>query len=470
MTLTEASAADLPAFSWPQAPAVPSGEPRAASGEPEPTSTGAARDIESAPAGPPLFSAWNDHAPAHRRRRTAWAAIGAAAVVALAALAAPAAFGPRANETIRALFDSVSIEWPAASPVGDRGMAESDADPTERTAPMRPAETGDAEPPERGSATAGPGSAPGSAPGSVPAPGTSPARPSQTRAVLPASGRASAITTPTVVETRSAAPSPKPLNVGIEPAFSPSFSTRGSELYFHAGGERASRLMRAVLADDGSAPEVWRVLDDGSRNHHPRLSPDGRYVAFDSDRGGTRGVHILDLQRGIAWRASGDGYASAPAWSPDGRVLAFVREEPDREGVWNLWSLTIATGEMRRLTAHDRGQTWAASWLPDGRRICYSHEDRLIVLDLETGATKVFESPRPGRMVRTPAVSPDGRFVAYQVHGDGAWLLDLDRATTRRLLRDRTAEEFAWSPDGERLAFHSRRDGTWRVWLLSNPT
>ena len=69
--------------------------------------------------------------------------------------------------------------------------------------------------------------------------------------------------------------------------------------------------------------------------------------------------------------------------------------------------------------------------------------------------------------VRTPAVSPDGTKVVYQVYRDGVWLLDLTDSSMRPLLRDPTAEEFAWAPDGRRVAFHSRRDGQWGIYLLA---
>jgi Tol biopolymer transport system component len=141
--------------------------------------------------------------------------------------------------------------------------------------------------------------------------------------------------------------------------------------------------------------------------------------------------------------------------------------EPDRPKVWNLWLLTVATGELRRLTRFSYGQTWAASWLPDGRRVVFSHEDRLLMLSLSDGRVRSFKTPVPGRIVRTPAVSPDGRRVLFQVWRDGAWLLDLATGDMDRLLADPTAEEFAWSPDGRRFAYHSRAGGRWAIRVSS---
>jgi TolB protein len=192
-------------------------------------------------------------------------------------------------------------------------------------------------------------------------------------------------------------------------------------------------------------------------------------VAFDSDRDGVRGVYVADADgRGVR-RVSGPGYAAVPTWSPDGRQLAFLRGEPDRPAVWNLWLLDRASGRQARLTTFRRGQVWGGAWFPDGRRLAYSHEDRLILHDLGTGRARTIASPLRGRLVRTPAVSPDGRWVIFQVYRDGVWLFDVERGGMQRVLDDASAEEFAWSPDGRRVAYHSRRSGGWNLWTMAVP-
>ncbi len=280
------------------------------------------------------------------------------------------------------------------------------------------------------------------------------------------------VSTTTVDLAAPAAPVEPPLqaaNDGVRPTemYSPAFSGDGRTIFFHTGGSRAPRsaLMKQSGAD-GTARAV-PVVDDGARNYHAQPSPDGRRLAFDSDREGQRGVYVADAGGSNIRRVSGSGYAAVPTWSPTGDRLAFVRAEPDRPKVWNLWLLTMATGELRRLTRFSYGQTWAASWLPDGRRVVFSHEDRLLMLSLSDGRVRSFRTPVPGRIVRTPAVSPDGRRVLFQVWRDGAWLLDLATGDMDRLLADPTAEEFAWSPDGRRFAYHSRAGGRWAIRVAS---
>ena len=252
-------------------------------------------------------------------------------------------------------------------------------------------------------------------------------------------------------------------------AFSPAFASEGTAIFFHAGGERDARSAIEVAtagSQTGGDLGIMTIVDDGSHNYHPHPSPDGREVAFDSDRDGERGIYVANRDGSQVRKVSGPGYAAVPRWSRNGEWLAYIRPEADKPSVWNLWVQPAAGGSARRVTNHRSGQTWAASWFPDDRRIAYSHEDTLIVMDLQTRAATRYHTPVKGRLVRTPAVSPDGTKVIFQVFRHGAWLLDLADGSMQRVLTDPTAEEFAWSPDGRRIAFHSRRDGQWGIYML----
>lgn len=261
---------------------------------------------------------------------------------------------------------------------------------------------------------------------------------------------------------------PRPLDLDVSGgAFSPSFAAGGTTLLFHAGSNTTGRLFQASLDDRGRTSAVTPLLEARGRTYHARPSPDGIWVAFDSDRDGERGVYVASRNGLHVARVSGEGFAAVPSWSPDAKWLAFIRAEPTRPKVWNLWVRDVETGRLEQKSEFRSGQVWGASWFPDSRTLCYSHEDRLLITDTASGKTRVFESPLRGRLIRTPAVSPDGRRVVFQVYRDGVWVLDLTNGAMRRLLDDPTAEEFAWDPDGRQIAYHSRRDGQWRIWMLT---
>lgn len=256
-----------------------------------------------------------------------------------------------------------------------------------------------------------------------------------------------------------------PADVGAE-AFSPSFTEYGRELLFHTGRNR-SALMRASF-DDRGRPALVTVLQDGAANFHVTQSSDRKWIAYDSDRDGTRGVYVAPSDDILAARrVSGEGYAAVPKWSADGRKLAFVKAEARRPRVWNVWVADLDAHTLSRVSHHSVGQAWGASWFPGNDRVAYSVEDRLVIADLRHGTSRAVRSPRPGRLVRTPAVSPDGKWVVFQVYRDGAWLFEVASGKMRRVLDDATAEEFAWSPDSTRVIYHARRDGAWSLWQFA---
>jgi hypothetical protein len=291
----------------------------------------------------------------------------------------------------------------------------------------------------------------------------------------PATGGSVATDSAPVATNPSPAEVPEAATVSVTPqlasvqphslrGFSPAFASQGSVVFFHTGGNGTERSDLAMTEIDRDERRVVTIIRDGARNYHAQPSPDGRLIAFDSDRDGERGVYVANRDGSNVKRISGPGYAAVPTWAPpDGSRIAFVRAEKGRPNVWNLWVLSLESGTMRRITQYRYGQTWGASWFPDGERIAYTHETKIIVRDLTSGATREFDSPIPHRLVRTAAVSREGTRVMFQVYRDGAWILDLGDGSMRRVLADPTAEEFAWAPDGKRVAFHSRSGNGWGI-------
>jgi hypothetical protein len=255
------------------------------------------------------------------------------------------------------------------------------------------------------------------------------------------------------------------------PALDPAFASVGSAVFYHAESNGDIAPPHASVDSRRSVLRITSVVDPRARNFHARRSPDGTLIAFDSDRDGERGVYVADVDGRNVRRVSGEGFAAIPSWSPDGGALAFVRAEPQWPDVWNLWTVDVASLQTRRLTSHRRGQAWGSSWFPDGGRIAYSHDGRLVVMDLRTGAERVYPSPLKGTLVRASAVSPDGRRIVFQVYRRGTWLLDLRRETMRKVMADPSAEDYTWASDGRRVAYHSRSQAKWGVWEMgpSNP-
>lgn len=162
---------------------------------------------------------------------------------------------------------------------------------------------------------------------------------------------------------------------------------------------------------------LWLAGPDGrlSKQVAPRASyasfsvhPQGRLVAYDDwDAGpGENALGVLDLET-MTDRSLGRGFA--PAYSFDGRAIAFVRTAPGAEGVW--W-MDAAGGSVRRISGTPV-ETIAPAFSPDGRRLVAQRSPGrqpggLIVVEIETGLERTLVE---GRFVR-PAWSPDGQSIA----------------------------------------------------------
>jgi Tol biopolymer transport system component len=159
-----------------------------------------------------------------------------------------------------------------------------------------------------------------------------------------------------------------------------------------------------------------------SFTHSPRCTFCSRLYVLNADGSGLR-----DLTRKLGMsRGPGAGPASDPVWSPDGRMLAFVRRNT-RLGVY----VVNADGSgVRNLTPKPMGAAYAApAWSPDGRKIAFASER-------------------------------DGNSEIYLMDADGSD----QRNLTLNLAYD---GDPAWSPDGRKITFVSNRDGRYAVYVMN---
>lgn len=163
-------------------------------------------------------------------------------------------------------------------------------------------------------------------------------------------------------------------------------------------------------------------------------------IAFTIWRAGP-GVYTMNAD-GTSVRRLGLG--AWPAWSPDGRQIAFQQRLNGHDALFVMQP----DGSRRRLLTRDG--RWPA-WAPDGKRIAF-------VKSL-AGATAVYVMGTDGRDVHlleqnggAPAWSPDGRRIAFVRYSGGIYVVNSD-GSGRRQLTDLSGWAPAWSPDGSRIAF-----------------
>jgi tricorn protease len=235
------------------------------------------------------------------------------------------------------------------------------------------------------------------------------------------------------------------------------------------------RLTRAalavVLAVLIAAPASGAILTARA----PAPSPDGTSLAFCF----MGDIWIVDADGGRARRLTvHEADDSFPVWSPDGRSIAF---SSDRRGNTDVYVIPVEGGEAERLTCH---ASWdeVQCWTRDGRAVLFN--SRRDTLEYELFSVDRSGGP-PRRVIRdranNPAVSPDGRWIAY-VRGRTPWWRKHYRGSASRDIWIRSAgggtsvrltdwtgddDNPMWAADGRTLYFTSEReDGEANVWKL----
>ena len=208
----------------------------------------------------------------------------------------------------------------------------------------------------------------------------------------------------------------------------------GAAVAVSGNGVLAYRLVasnaqiKLVWVDRKGAEQPLPAPPHAYRN--PRLSPDGQRVAVTIDEQGSQ-EWLFDIGRGTLTRLTFDGgYNGGMAWAPDGKRLAFGS---DRAGPRNLfWQLADGSGGVERLGTSNIGTQVAGSWSPDGQTLAFEQSAPgtgydLWVLRLSDPLPGPGQTRKPQVFLQTrfneiaPRFSPDGRWLAYASDESGRY-------------------------------------------------
>lgn len=218
-----------------------------------------------------------------------------------------------------------------------------------------------------------------------------------------------------------------------------------------------------------------RLTSDPAFDGEPAWSPDGRRIAFVSNRDGQRHIYVMSGDgSGVAQLTAGSGQERAPAWSPDGSKIAFSSDR-DSIGNYDIYLMNADGSGVIRLTA--RGGGGGPAWSPDGTKIAFSRLGDIWVMNAD-GTGVIRWIPHNDFGYGRLTWSPDGTKYAFAKYANSCCFNspDLTVAYTDGSGAFRVgiypgADDYpTWSPDGSRIAFmhdESPFGGSWQILVVN---
>jgi TolB protein len=213
--------------------------------------------------------------------------------------------------------------------------------------------------------------------------------------------------------------------------------------------------------------EIYTMKADGSKpvnltrheglDYGPSWSPDGRRLAFQTDRDGNDEIYVMNADgSGLLNLTKHPARDTAPRWSPDGKRIAFCRQlsaadSTGHGGRAELFVMDADGSNERRLTERP-GFNSGPAWSPDGRRIAFHSTSSggadIVIMDADGRNPTVLTSSEAEDYY--PAWSPDGRWIVYcsgQAKQYNLWRVHPD-GTERQRLTDHPGRDQApaWRP------------------------
>ncbi|MBV9958680.1 MAG: PD40 domain-containing protein, partial [Acidobacteria bacterium] len=261
-------------------------------------------------------------------------------------------------------------------------------------------------------------------------------------------------------------------------------SGAGDELVYEAGGyiyrlstrgDKAERVPISVYGDFPDTLPYFMNVKDNVETY--AISPSGVRALF-----GARGdIYTAPAKEGeVRNLTDSQGVRElAPAWSPDGRWVAYLS---DRSGEYEFYVRAgDGTGTERRVTTDGDIWRYPAVWSPDSTMLAYSDKKkRLRYVNVATGRTVDVDKSEHNDLTNY-TWAPDSRWIAYSKQGDNQfseiWVYSLASGQARKLTGGMTSDtEPVFDPKGRYLYFRSNRDfnltfSSWEFnYLYTNPT
>jgi Tol biopolymer transport system component len=259
--------------------------------------------------------------------------------------------------------------------------------------------------------------------------------------------------------------------INMDPVWAPD----GRHIYFTSSRGGGLNLWQILLDRSGAAGPPVQLTTGAGDDIQPSVAADGGRVAF-----AVRGLNS-DLWRLPVSPVTGlptgqpspvvktTRVESRGAWSPDGRSIAF---NSDRLGEMNIWVRGVADSAEQQLT-HGPGGDYQPSWSPDGKRVVFfsARSGNADVWSVETNDGRLTRLTDDPATDTNPFYSPDGRLIAFLSDRGGRselWVMDADGSKPRRLAAVVAGGHFLrWTPDSRAVVFRSESGTRVQIYRVS---
>jgi Tol biopolymer transport system component len=244
----------------------------------------------------------------------------------------------------------------------------------------------------------------------------------------------------------------------------------GFGLYALLGGRHGSE------AGSGSLKTIPLTSFPGSKSS-PAFSPDGKQIAFEwnGEKEHNRDIYVKLVGEGSPLRLTTDPHADhSPTWSPDAHYIAFVREY--EEGRTLITVSAMGGAERKLFTSPGLREV---DWSSDGKHLAVADGDSaggltdIYLVSPDTGEKKkLTQTPAQFNGDKGPKFSPDGQWVAFirssNYAVDDVYIAPADGGPSRRLTTDgHVVFGISWTADGREIVFSSNRGGGYGLWRIS---
>ena len=215
-----------------------------------------------------------------------------------------------------------------------------------------------------------------------------------------------------------------------------------------------------IYVMDGDGSNQRRVTVNPARDWRPAWSPDGKKIAFVSNRNNINKDHmqiwVIDADGKNPIRLTDGLVDSYPDWSPDGTNIVYDAHLVPEDHNLAPGGIAVmdADGNNKRLVKNARGLH--PTWSPDGKRIAFISTVDVInhVFVMDADGRNRMQLTHDFVRKRLPSWSHDGKRIAY-VGDNVIWVVDSDGENPRQLTWHVTESHPTWSPDSESIAFTS---------------